>query len=191
MQRVRRGPYIGTSGVELPGRPLLPVPCEGEKKAVLNIPKGPRGQIFYLRKLAVYNPTVYSLANQDGVCYLWNELEGKRGAVEIVTCVCDYVMNQQNIEEVRMMSDGCGGQQKNEMQIKRTSGRPSTTQGATKAYNEILSITAPKYKDLCTMRDKLIIPRGHHAYYRALKSDEGVRDAMPEPDYDESEEEFT
>ncbi|KAJ8871297.1 hypothetical protein PR048_027605 [Dryococelus australis] len=47
-----------------------------------------------------------------GVCYSWNEFEGKRGAVEIETCVYDYVMSQQNIETFRM-SDGCGGQQKN------------------------------------------------------------------------------
>ncbi|KAJ8870257.1 hypothetical protein PR048_029278 [Dryococelus australis] len=76
------------------------------------------------------------------------------------------------------------------MQIKRTAGRPSTTQGVTKAYNETSSIAAPKYKDLCTMREKLIISREHRAYYRAVKND-GVRDALPEPDNYESEEEFT
>jgi hypothetical protein len=82
-------------------------------QAVLNTPKGPRGQIFYLRKLAVYNLTFFNLGDQDGVCYLWNETDGKRGAVEIASCVCDYVMTQLNIKLVRMMSDGCGGQQKN------------------------------------------------------------------------------
>jgi hypothetical protein len=59
-------------------------------QAVLNTPKGPCGQIFYLRKLAVYNLTFLILGNQDGVCYVWNETTGKRGAVEIASCVYDY-----------------------------------------------------------------------------------------------------
>ncbi|KAJ8883104.1 hypothetical protein PR048_014943 [Dryococelus australis] len=401
MKSVCGEPYIGTSEVERPGRPLLPVPCEGAlmrsslAKYKDGIPEPDRrgkhtphntfseedenrirqhilgysckdqcrkclaynslteedkpkkrierdrhkgkaemahqecnkdkltakdnqhildhcGQIFYLRKLAVYNLTVYNMANQDGVCYLWNEPEGKRGPVEIATCIYDYVMSKQNIKEVLMMSDGCDGQQNNvifvsmcmtlcqthpglktidhkffeirhtemecdsihskivkksknvpayvpegwtqvirtsrnnprpfvvrtmlnddfldlktnskripkipmrsicwlhyekakpqsllyktdfnetfqEMQIKRTAGRPSTTQGVTKAY-KTSSIAAPKYKDLCTMCDKLIILREYHAYYQALKNDEGVHDELPAPDNDESGKEIT
>ncbi|XP_050310440.1 uncharacterized protein LOC126746304 isoform X2 [Anthonomus grandis grandis] len=59
-------------------------------QAVLTTPKDSAGQIFYLRKLAVYNLTIYNLANQDVRCYVWNETQA-----------------------VRMMSDSCGGQQKN------------------------------------------------------------------------------
>ncbi|KAJ8884248.1 hypothetical protein PR048_016105 [Dryococelus australis] len=69
-------------------------------QAVVSIPKEPHGQIFYLRKLAVYNLTVYNLGNQNGMCYLYNELEGKRRAVEIVQCINDYVVSQSNTEEV-------------------------------------------------------------------------------------------
>lgn len=82
-------------------------------QAVLTTPKGPAGQIFYLRKLAIYNLTVYNLANQDVLCYLWEETQGKRGSIEISSCIHDYILAHQNIKEVRMMSDGCGGQQKN------------------------------------------------------------------------------
>jgi hypothetical protein len=56
---------------------------------------------------------IFNVGNQDGVCYLWNETDGKRGEDEIASCVYDYVMTQLNIKQVRMMSDGCGGQQKN------------------------------------------------------------------------------
>ncbi|XP_050315051.1 uncharacterized protein LOC126749406 isoform X2 [Anthonomus grandis grandis] len=59
-------------------------------QAVLTTPKGSAGQIFYLRKLAVYNLNIYNLANQDVRCYVWDETQA-----------------------VRMMSDSCGGQQKN------------------------------------------------------------------------------
>lgn len=83
-------------------------------QAVLSTPKGSAGQIFYLRKLAVYNLTVYNLGNQEVKCYLWDETQGKRGANEIASCVYDFIMLSHNrISSVRMMSDGCGGQQKN------------------------------------------------------------------------------
>ncbi|KAF6210627.1 hypothetical protein GE061_013734 [Apolygus lucorum] len=37
-------------------------------EAVLNVPKGEAGQIFYLRKLAVYNFTMFNLNSHDGDC---------------------------------------------------------------------------------------------------------------------------
>ncbi|CAG9826571.1 unnamed protein product [Diabrotica balteata] len=52
-------------------------------------------------------------SNQDVMCYLWDETKGKRGSNEISSCVLDFVMSHSQIEAVRMMSDGCGGQQKN------------------------------------------------------------------------------
>lgn len=83
-------------------------------QAVLTTPKGPSGQIFYMRKLAVYNLTVYNLGNQKVLCYVWDETQGKRGANEIATCIFEYISNQKDdVESIRMMSDGCGGQQKN------------------------------------------------------------------------------
>ncbi|XP_050295978.1 uncharacterized protein LOC126735906 isoform X2 [Anthonomus grandis grandis] len=81
-------------------------------QSVLCTPKGPAGQIFYLRKLAVYNLTMYNLANQKVNCYLWDETQGKRGANEIASCVYDFIMSHTEITTVRMMSDECGGQQK-------------------------------------------------------------------------------
>lgn len=82
-------------------------------QAVLTTPKGSAGQIFYLRKLAVFNFTIYNLRNQNVMCYLWDETKGKRGANEISSCVYDFIMSHSDVEAVRMMSDGCGGQQKN------------------------------------------------------------------------------
>ncbi|CAG9840488.1 unnamed protein product [Diabrotica balteata] len=56
-------------------------------EAVLTSPKGLTGQIFYLRKLAIYNLTLYNLGNQDGICYLWDETQGKRGPNKISSCI--------------------------------------------------------------------------------------------------------
>lgn len=39
--------------------------------------------------------------------------EGKRGSIEISTCIFKYIMSHPDIEHVKMMSNSCGGQQKN------------------------------------------------------------------------------
>lgn len=86
-------------------------------QAVLCTPKGPAGQIFYLRKLAVYNFTIFDLRSHDGHCFLWDETQGNRGANEIATCIFKYVTtileNSPQLKDLRMMSDSCGGQNKN------------------------------------------------------------------------------
>jgi hypothetical protein len=41
------------------------------------------------------------------------------------------------------------------------------------------------------MCEKLMIPREHHPYYHGLKSEETVSYALPEPKFDESEEDST
>lgn len=81
-------------------------------QSVLNTPKGSAGQIFYLRKFAVYNLTIYILGSKEAIRYLWSESNGNRGANEIASCIYDYVMSKSGIKEVRMMSDSCVGQQK-------------------------------------------------------------------------------
>lgn len=69
-----------------------------------------------------------------------------------------------------------------EVVIRRTPGRPSNPRALIRAYKEKFPVSAPKYKDLCTMCDKLMIPREHHAYYRSFNT-------LPEPDNDETSEE--
>ncbi|XP_022835154.1 uncharacterized protein LOC111362667 [Spodoptera litura] len=82
-------------------------------QAVLQTPKGASGPFFYVRKLAVYNLTFYKFGDQDVDCFTWDETEGKRGSTEIATCVFKYICSKQGVTHVRMMSDNCGGQQKN------------------------------------------------------------------------------
>jgi hypothetical protein len=41
------------------------------------------------------------------------------------------------------------------------------------------------------MCEKLMIPHEHHPYYHGLKSEETVCDVLPEPNYDEYEEDST
>ncbi|CAH1110346.1 unnamed protein product [Psylliodes chrysocephalus] len=78
-----------------------------DPEAVLTTPKGSAGQIFYLRKLAVYNLTVYNIENQDGICYLWDETQGKKDSNEIASCIYEHVLSNAEVKEIRMMTDGC------------------------------------------------------------------------------------
>ena len=79
------------------------------------IPKSNRGELYYKRRLAVYNFTVYDLASHDGYCYLANESLTKRGANEISTYIFDYLtmLDDRGVETVDLYSDGCSGQNRN------------------------------------------------------------------------------
>ena len=56
-----------------------------DMQAVMQAPCGLVSQLYYKRKLSVYNFTTYSLSDGKGTCYTWDETEGKRGACEIAT----------------------------------------------------------------------------------------------------------
>ncbi|KAJ8866869.1 hypothetical protein PR048_032731 [Dryococelus australis] len=108
MKRVRGEPYIGTSQVE---RHRYPVKVNIDMCSKLVNEEERFALYTAFRGMESSDNQWYFIASQ--IEQKWNELEGKRGAVEIATCMYDYMMSQQNIEEVRIISDGCGGQQKN------------------------------------------------------------------------------
>ncbi|KAF2886259.1 hypothetical protein ILUMI_19915 [Ignelater luminosus] len=62
--------------------------------------------IFYKRKLAIYNFTIYEVATKQGHCFLWDETSGKRKANEIATRLSIFIDNL-------AASDNCPGQNKN------------------------------------------------------------------------------
>lgn len=87
-------------------------------QAVLQIPKGQISLFFYKSRINCLNFTVSDLKAKDVVCYFWDETEGKRGAVEIASCILDYIQSQIDLnpnKEIDLIfySDNCGGQQKN------------------------------------------------------------------------------
>lgn len=91
-------------------------------QAVLPIPRSQVSVFYYKSKLNCYNFTISDLHAKNVDCYFWNEIEGKRGAVEIGSCVMHYLqkvventrenINNQNLNVV-FYSDNCSGQQKN------------------------------------------------------------------------------
>ena len=84
-------------------------------QAVLPLPYAGDAQIFYMRKLAVYNFTIHESATKNGICYLWDETEGKRGANEIGSALLDYIKSLPNsVTKLTSFSDTCAGQNRNQ-----------------------------------------------------------------------------
>ena len=85
-------------------------------ESVLQIPSSPVSQMYYSRKICVYNLCVYEAAPpKQAFCYCWPEMEGGRGSNEISTCLFKW-LNQlpRTVEEVSLFSDTCGGQNRNQ-----------------------------------------------------------------------------
>ena len=81
---------------------------------VLYCPSGQVGELYYKRKLANYNLTVYNMTASSGFCYFWNEAEGKRGACEIASCLWKWLkVLDLGVKKVTLYSDSCPGQNKN------------------------------------------------------------------------------
>lgn len=71
--------------------------------------------LYYSRKYAVYNFTIYESSTQDGYCFTWGESDGKKGSDEIATCLYQYlkIADEKGVRNLLFYCDSCGGQNKN------------------------------------------------------------------------------
>ncbi|CAG9839364.1 unnamed protein product [Diabrotica balteata] len=78
-------------------------------------PKAEVSLLYYRRKLACYNLTVYDAANKQGYCYMWPESLACRGACEIGSSILSFIdeMVRNGIKEFSFYSDNCPGQNHN------------------------------------------------------------------------------
>ena len=84
-------------------------------QSVLQLPCSDVSSMYYKRKLCVYNFTIYAANSRVGHCYLWNELDGKRGSSEIGSCIRHYLSSlPDTVKRVSFHSDSCGGQNRNQ-----------------------------------------------------------------------------
>lgn len=86
-------------------------------QAVLQIPSGLVGQLYYSRKLCVYNLCFYEAAlPNNAFCFAWSEVNGKRGSSEIGSILYHYLLEcvPHGVSEVCFYSDTCGGQNRNQ-----------------------------------------------------------------------------
>lgn len=91
------------------------VSCNFDLQQVLLCPSDPANNaLFYKRRLATYDFTIYNVATKKGDCFIWHEGQGGRGSCEIGSLLFQYFQSlPNNIEEVRCFSDRCGGQNLN------------------------------------------------------------------------------
>lgn len=83
-------------------------------QAILSLPFAGDNQLYYKRKLNVYNFTIFDGHNKDGYCFVWDECKGKKGSSEIATCLLKYITQlPETVSHVSIFSDTCGGQNRN------------------------------------------------------------------------------
>lgn len=83
---------------------------------VLTTPHGDSVNLYYTRKLAYYNETIYESGTRNGYCYLWHESEAKRGCNEVCTVVFKYLKmidEKGEYSSIALYCDSCCGQNKN------------------------------------------------------------------------------
>ncbi|CAH2100544.1 unnamed protein product [Euphydryas editha] len=89
----------------------------------LPLPKIPDQSAYYSRQLYLYNFVVVVGTSHDPLtpenvhAYVWTEDQSSKGSNEICTAVyhCLNTLNLEGKKVVRMVADGCGGQNKNSM----------------------------------------------------------------------------
>ena len=87
---------------------------------VLNTPHTDSMLVGYSRRYSVYNETVYESQTRRGLCFIWGEIDGKRGANEITTVVWHYLQRvdqEGNVTNVSLFCDSCSGQNRNRILI--------------------------------------------------------------------------
>lgn len=85
-------------------------------QSVLYTPCSLVSVMYYMRKLCCYNLTFYSLGDHKGTCFVWSEVDAKRGASEVATCLRLHLQSLPvNVDHVVLYSDACGGQNRNKI----------------------------------------------------------------------------
>ena len=86
---------------------------------VLLCPHGETSSFYYSRRLKVHNFTVTNINTMETSCFLWTEVEAKKGACEVATSYKRYIKAKANegVKKIHGFCDRCGGQNNNRMII--------------------------------------------------------------------------
>ena len=106
---------------ETPGVLIISFDCEKN----LPLPKIPDQSTYYSRQLYLYNFTIVigtshaSLTPNNIHAYVWTEDEAAKGSNEICSALyhCMNTIDLSGVRKIRLVSDGCGGQNKNSIII--------------------------------------------------------------------------
>lgn len=71
--------------------------------------------VYYKRQMWMYNLGINTRHDNKGYMQVWTETQGKRGSVEIVSCISEFLSNMDisKIDHIHTFSDCCGGQNRN------------------------------------------------------------------------------
>lgn len=80
-------------------------------------PQSEVGDFFYMRKIACYDFTIFDCTLKKAYCYVWDQSIAGRGAVEMSSCVYEYLTREASngVQEVEIFSDNCSAQNKNKI----------------------------------------------------------------------------
>lgn len=88
------------------------------------LPKVPVQEAYYSRQLGLYNFGLCDMSNKKNYSYSWTENQSDRGSNEIASAVYHYLTeimpsneNFLSVQHVLLASDGCGGQNKNNIML--------------------------------------------------------------------------
>ncbi|KAK3918156.1 Histone-lysine N-methyltransferase, H3 lysine-79 specific [Frankliniella fusca] len=78
-------------------------------------PYGENGEYIFRRKLRCYNLSVFQSVTKVGYCFVWDETTGKKGAVEMSSCVWSFIETKvaEGYTKFYFVSDNCWNQNKN------------------------------------------------------------------------------
>lgn len=86
---------------------------EFDLEAVRYRPSIPAKGIFYKRRFAVYNQTIYDVSSTNAACYMWHEGLAGRVFDEVGSCLWNYLKENANGIPCVLMSDTCSAQNRN------------------------------------------------------------------------------
>lgn len=87
-----------------------------DMQQVQNLPKLPIQEAYYSLQIAFYSFCVVNIDGKKPVFYTWNEVQSGRGSNEVGSALIHFLKNfdfHENVQKIRLFSDGCGGQNKN------------------------------------------------------------------------------
>lgn len=106
---------------DVEGTKILSYDCQKN----LILPKLPDQSSYYLRQLYYYNFTVCEGLSTDKqtqnntFCYIWTENDYQKGSNQIASAIYHRLCNTnlEGITTIKLVSDGCGGQNKNSIMV--------------------------------------------------------------------------
>jgi hypothetical protein len=85
----------------------------GDMMSVQQIPKLGTGAAFYKRKYKVYNEDFYLASNDQHSMHLWGQMDGKKGAIDVLSCLHTFLDTVPDTRHLICWFDGTSSQLKN------------------------------------------------------------------------------